>query len=110
MTAATGMDALTHAVESYVAPWCDESSAKYSESAVKKIMAFLPRCVEKTRGEGLIHGETFHLWTSIAHDLHFAPLPPPSASAVLKMALMPRPEQNCSLQHMMLELPSLLPA
>lgn len=46
MTAATGMDALTHAVESYVAPWCDESSAKYSESAVKKIMAFLPRCVE----------------------------------------------------------------
>jgi alcohol dehydrogenase class IV len=41
ITAATGMDALTHAVESYCSEWQTKMTAKYSLSAVKKIFLHL---------------------------------------------------------------------
>jgi alcohol dehydrogenase class IV len=41
ITAATGMDALTHAVESYCSEWQSDFTAKYSLSAVTKIFKYL---------------------------------------------------------------------
>jgi alcohol dehydrogenase class IV len=43
ITAATGMDALTHAVESYCGEWQSKMTAKYSLSAVKKIFKHLKK-------------------------------------------------------------------
>jgi len=46
MTAATGMDALTHAVEAYTGLWRTNASAKWSERSIKRIFEYLPRCYE----------------------------------------------------------------
>ena len=43
ITAATGMDALTHAVETYISLWGTESSNGYGFAAVKMIFDYLPR-------------------------------------------------------------------
>ena len=43
ITAATGMDALTHAVETYISLWGTESSNGYGYAAVKMIFDYLPR-------------------------------------------------------------------
>lgn len=43
ITAATGMDALTHAIETYISLWGSETSDAYSYSAVKMIFEYLPR-------------------------------------------------------------------
>lgn len=42
MTAATGMDALTHAVEAYVSAWATSQLDAYARTAVKMIFEFLP--------------------------------------------------------------------
>lgn len=44
ITAATGMDALTHAVESYVSTFANEVTKPYSLGAVEKIGKYLLRC------------------------------------------------------------------
>lgn len=46
ITAATGMDALTHAVESFVSPWRTDFTMEKSLSAVKNIFEYLPECYE----------------------------------------------------------------
>lgn len=46
ITAATGMDALTHAVESYVSPWRTKFTVDKSLSAIGDIFAYLPECVK----------------------------------------------------------------
>ena len=47
ITAATGMDALTHAVESYLSRWQNPFTARYSLSAVTKIGKWLKLCVDE---------------------------------------------------------------
>ena len=44
ITAATGMDALTHAVESYLSQWRSPFTAYYSLRAVEKIGGYLEEC------------------------------------------------------------------
>ena len=44
ITAATGMDALTHAVEAFVSPWRRPHSDAYAKSAIKMIFENLPVC------------------------------------------------------------------
>mmetsp|Transcript_17472 Transcript_17472/g.21149 ORF Transcript_17472/g.21149 Transcript_17472/m.21149 type:complete len:421 (+) Transcript_17472:113-1375(+) len=44
MTAATGMDALTHAVEAYTNTWATDLSRKWSREAIKRIFGYLLRC------------------------------------------------------------------
>jgi len=51
ITAATGMDALTHAVESFVATTSNRNTEHYARSAVKAIFTALPRAYEN--GEDL---------------------------------------------------------
>ncbi len=43
ITAATGMDALTHAIETYISLWGSDASKGYSRAAVKMIFDYLPR-------------------------------------------------------------------
>jgi alcohol dehydrogenase class IV len=45
VTAATGMDALTHAVESYLSCWRQPATMPLSLNAVERIFKFLPECV-----------------------------------------------------------------
>lgn len=45
ITAATGMDALTHAIEAYIGVWDRGDSMQRAASAVEQIFAFLPRAV-----------------------------------------------------------------
>jgi alcohol dehydrogenase class IV len=47
ITAATGMDALTHAVESYLSRWQSAYTARYSLSAVRKIGTWLKVCYDE---------------------------------------------------------------
>jgi alcohol dehydrogenase class IV len=42
VTAATGMDALTHAIEAYISGWRTDESDRLAETAVRAIFAFLP--------------------------------------------------------------------
>ncbi|QQD17849.1 iron-containing alcohol dehydrogenase [Spongiibacter nanhainus] len=42
ITAATGMDALTHAIEAYISVWCNPRCERYALSAIKMIFAQLP--------------------------------------------------------------------
>lgn len=42
ITAATGMDALTHAVEAFISPWHKPSSDAYAKMAIKMIFESLP--------------------------------------------------------------------
>lgn len=42
ITAATGIDALTHAVETYISQWATDKSADYSRAATKMIFEHLP--------------------------------------------------------------------
>lgn len=42
ITAATGMDALTHAIESYISCWSNPRSERYARAAVKMVFASLP--------------------------------------------------------------------
>ncbi|MHA2071099.1 MAG: iron-containing alcohol dehydrogenase, partial [Candidatus Thorarchaeota archaeon] len=46
LTATTGMDALTHAVEGYVSTWKNDISDGFSMKAVKMIFEWLPKSVE----------------------------------------------------------------
>ncbi|MFT5889304.1 MAG: alcohol dehydrogenase [Zhongshania sp.] len=43
ITAATGMDALTHAIETYISLWGTDSSNAYGYASVKMIFEYLPR-------------------------------------------------------------------
>lgn len=47
LTAATGMDALTHAIEALVTPGAYGVTKKLSIGAIELIKEFLPRAVEK---------------------------------------------------------------
>lgn len=47
ITAATGMDALTHAVESFIATTSNRNTELYARSAVKAIFTYLPRAYDK---------------------------------------------------------------
>ena len=51
MTATTGMDALTHAVEAYVGRATTEQSRKWAKDAVRLIMDNLPRVMEDGNNE-----------------------------------------------------------
>ena len=51
LTAATGMDALTHAIEALVTPGAYAATKKLSVGAIELIKEFLPRAVEN--GEDL---------------------------------------------------------
>lgn len=51
ITAATGVDALTHAIESYMAPFRTQHTMDLSLRAIKNIFDFLPRCY--TNGKDL---------------------------------------------------------
>lgn len=46
ITAATGMDALTHAIETYISLWGSDSSNAYSRAAVSMIFQYLPRAYQ----------------------------------------------------------------
>jgi alcohol dehydrogenase class IV len=46
LTATTGMDALTHAVEGYVSTWKNDISDGFSMKAVKMVFEWLPKSVE----------------------------------------------------------------
>jgi alcohol dehydrogenase class IV len=46
ITAATGMDALTHAIEAYISPWDRGTARENAEQAVRLIFANLRRAVE----------------------------------------------------------------
>lgn len=46
VTAATGFDALSHAIETYVGRWSNPTVKQYSASAVELIFEFLPRAYE----------------------------------------------------------------
>lgn len=45
VTAATGMDALTHAIESYIGEWANEETDALAKSAIKLIFDNLPKAV-----------------------------------------------------------------
>jgi alcohol dehydrogenase class IV len=47
ITAATGMDALTHAVESFIATTSTRFTERYARSAVRAIFEYLPKAYEK---------------------------------------------------------------
>ena len=47
ITAATGMDALTHAIETYISLWGTETSNAYSRSAVSMIFQHLPKAYQE---------------------------------------------------------------
>ncbi|MGF1761439.1 iron-containing alcohol dehydrogenase [Photobacterium sagamiensis] len=46
MTAATGMDALTHAVEAYIGTYNTPLSDNYAKQAIEKIFTYLPKAYE----------------------------------------------------------------
>jgi alcohol dehydrogenase class IV len=46
ITAATGMDALTHAIETYISLWGTDSSNAYGYASVKMIFKYLPRAYQ----------------------------------------------------------------
>jgi alcohol dehydrogenase class IV len=46
LTATTGMDALTHAVEGYISTWKNDISDGFSMKAVKMVFEWLPKSVE----------------------------------------------------------------
>lgn len=45
VTAATGMDALTHAIESYIGEWANEETDALAKAAIKLIVENLPKAV-----------------------------------------------------------------
>lgn len=49
ITAATGMDALTHAVEAFISPWHKPGSDAYAKMAIKMIFENLPICYAEGR-------------------------------------------------------------
>lgn len=51
ITAATGMDALTHAVESYTSKKANDLTDVYAISAIKKIFKYLPKAYEDGNNE-----------------------------------------------------------
>ena len=64
VTAATGMDALTHAVEAYLGEWSTEFTDRMALSAVAMIFANLPRACE--RGDDLEAREQMALASTYA--------------------------------------------
>jgi alcohol dehydrogenase len=83
LTATTGMDALSHAVEGYLVPIANEYSDIFCEAAIKKIVQYLPTAVSngadlKARGEMMkaasyasigFANSTLQIGHSIAHAL-----------------------------------------
>lgn len=59
VTASTGIDALSHAVETYTGRWADASVKNYSGTAVKLIFEYLPRAC--TNGQDLEAREALSL-------------------------------------------------
>ncbi|OUS28378.1 alcohol dehydrogenase [Gammaproteobacteria bacterium 45_16_T64] len=53
VTAATGMDALTHAVEAYVSTMSTEESDRLALAATRMIMENLPKAIENGKDEGV---------------------------------------------------------
>ncbi len=64
VTAATGMDALTHAVEAYLGDWSTEFTDRMALSAVAMIFENLPRAYD--RGEDLVAREQMALASAYA--------------------------------------------
>ncbi len=64
VTAATGMDALTHAVEAYLGEWSTEFTDRMALAAVAMIYANLPRACE--RGDDLVAREQMALASTYA--------------------------------------------
>ncbi|MGE5162173.1 MAG: iron-containing alcohol dehydrogenase [Betaproteobacteria bacterium] len=64
VTAATGMDALTHAVEAYLGEWSTEFTDRMALSAVAMIFENLPRACE--RGDDLVAREQMALASTYA--------------------------------------------
>jgi alcohol dehydrogenase class IV len=64
VTAATGMDALTHAVEAYLGDWSSEFTDRMALSAVAMIFANLPRAHD--RGDDLVAREQMALASTYA--------------------------------------------
>jgi alcohol dehydrogenase len=64
VTAATGMDALTHAVEAYLGDWSTEFTDRMALSAVAMIFENLPRVFE--RGDDLVAREQMALASTYA--------------------------------------------
>jgi alcohol dehydrogenase class IV len=64
ITAATGMDALTHAVEAYIGQWTTEFTDQMALAAVSLIYAHLPRAVD--HGEDLAAREQMALAATYA--------------------------------------------
>lgn len=62
ITAATGMDALTHAIESYVSVGAYELTRKLSQSAIELIFDNLPKVIEEPKSieyrENMIYAQT----------------------------------------------------
>jgi alcohol dehydrogenase len=66
VTAATGMDALTHAIETYVSTWANADVKNYSGTAVKLIYKNLPIVFE--------HGEDINAREAMALGSYYAGL------------------------------------
>jgi alcohol dehydrogenase len=64
VTAATGMDALTHAVEAYLGDWSTEFTDRMALAAVAMIFANLPRACD--RGDDLVAREQMALASTYA--------------------------------------------
>ena len=58
LTAATGLDALTHSIEAYLSAWKNDFSDAYSIKAIEFIFKYLPRAVEN--GEDAEAREKMH--------------------------------------------------
>lgn len=51
LTADTGMDVLTHAVEGYVSQWCNDFSDGLCLKAIQLVLEYLPRAYERGSGD-----------------------------------------------------------
>ncbi len=64
LTAATGMDALTHAIEAYVCQWRNDFSDAMAIKAIQLVFKYLPRAYEN--GEDVEARERMHIAATMA--------------------------------------------